>query len=56
MESVLRRTIQVKDAFLNSSNAVEDRSSKWLVVLDTSVKFFNSLDLWKLVLLGVSCP
>ena len=56
VESVLRRTVQVKDAFLNSSNAVKDRSSEWLVVLDASMKFFYSLDLWKLILLGVSCP
>jgi hypothetical protein len=56
VESVLRRTVKVENTFLNSSNAVEDRGSKRLVVLDASHKVFDSLDLWKLVLFGVSGP
>ena len=46
----------VKDAFLDSCNAVEDRSSKGLVILDASGKFFNGLNLRKLILFGVCGP
>jgi hypothetical protein len=56
VESVLRGPVEVENAFLNSSNTVEDRGSKGLVILDASMKVLECLNLWELILLGVCGP
>jgi hypothetical protein len=56
MEGVLGRTIQVQDAFLDGSNAVEDRGGKGNVVLDSVEQIVKFVDLREEVLLGISGP
>ena len=56
VECVLRGSIEVENAFLNSCYTVEDRSSKRLVILDASMKVFKSFNLRELILFCVCGP
>jgi len=47
VESVLRRPIEVEDAFLNSCDTVEDRGWERNVVGNSRKKVVKLLDFWK---------
>lgn len=56
VESVLRRTVQVNNLLLDTSNGVEDGSGKGLVSGNSLLKIVNGSDLREQVHLSISSP
>ena len=56
MEGILRRTIQIKDAFFDSSHAVKDGRWQRHITLYSLMQFGQVLDLRIEVLLGICGP